>query len=132
MMADHKPETDRPTNDRTEADGPETDGAAMTALLIDVKARAVRRVTYRTLDDMYAMVGGGIEMAFQWPNGDTLYVDGEGLFKYSDYFRIGVRPDQPLAGNGLLVGAETGIGLNTAPPTMTLAALVKQVRFLGD
>lgn len=42
-----------------------------------------------------------------WPNGDTLYVDDEGLLKSGmRLFQIG-RPDgQPLAGNGLILGSD--------------------------
>lgn len=108
------------------------DYPAMPALLIDATARTIRAVEYRTLEDMQGFLGGSIQPAYQWPNGDTLYVDEEGLYKHTDWFRISVRTDQPLAGNGLLVGAETGAGLRTAAPRMTLAALTKQVRFPID
>ena len=64
-----------------------------------------------------------------------LFVDDDGLFKPKDgFFRIaGV--EQPLAGNGVLVGRELydekGEYLGTAPPATTLAELTAMVRFLG-
>lgn len=105
----------------------------MIALLIDAQKKEISQVEYRSLEDLHKLLGGYIELAYAWPNGDVLYVDEEGLLKQPQrYFRISVRPDQPLGGNGVLVGPEIGDTSNTEPPTMTVEQLRKLVRFLGE
>jgi hypothetical protein len=102
----------------------------MKALLIDATAQNIREVEYQSLTDMQRLIGGFIEVAYTWDDGDTLYVDEEGMLKGADRgFLITVRPDQPLMGNGLLVGEETGEGLETNPPTMTVEELRQRVAF---
>jgi hypothetical protein len=95
----------------------------MKALWINATDLTVSAVDYTSLADMQRLVGGDIEAAYYWENGDVLYVDEEGLYRSTVYFRITVRPDQPLAGNGLLVGPEIGATINTRTPTMTLDKL---------
>jgi hypothetical protein len=86
---------------------------------------------------LQGLIGGHIEVACAWQNGDVLYVDEEGLFKpQAGFFRIAPRRDgQPLAGNGVLVGKEQAAknadGYITLPPTITLDALRSQVQFLS-
>ncbi len=81
----------------------------MKAILIDSANHRVEMVEYSSYSDMRKLIGGSLEIAFMWPSGDVLYVDEEGLLKGpSDYFTIPERSDQLLAGNGLLVGKETG------------------------
>jgi hypothetical protein len=73
------------------------------------------------------LLGGYVEVAVSWRNGDTLYVDEEGMLKPQAYF-FGVpslRPDQPFAGNGVLVGREIEgkqypNGYTTRDPVMTV------------
>jgi hypothetical protein len=106
----------------------------MKALLIDSAARQIRDVEYNNLADMHHLIGGYIEVAYSWPNGDVLFVDEEGLFKpQTNFFRIAARGDTPLAGNGLLVGREVDDdsprGYHTEPPTMTAQALADIVEF---
>jgi hypothetical protein len=103
----------------------------MAALRIDPLRRTVSAVAYRDLAELQALVGGYIEAAYQWPDGDVLYVDEEGLFKGGarGFFRLAERPDQPLAGYGVLVGREIDEIGNTATPRMTLDALRARVRF---
>jgi hypothetical protein len=105
----------------------------MQAILIDSAKREIRAVEYNGLAEMKAFVGGYIEVAFAWPNGDVLYVDEEGLLKpQSHFFRIPERPDQPLCGNGLLVGREVEHDdgpYHTEPPTLTVEALHATVEF---
>ena len=105
----------------------------MKALLIDVTAGCVREVEYFGLSDMHKLLGGYIE-AVRVPHlsDDTLYVDEEGTFKVKDgFFRIDGY-EQPLAGNGLLVGLEYGAGddVGTFPPSTTIEELQTKVRFL--
>ena len=68
-------------------------------------------------------------------NGDVLYVDDEGLLKPSkNWFFYRHRKDQPLAGNGMLVGREVDApdyegGYTTDDPQTKLADLLKDVVF---
>jgi hypothetical protein len=114
----------------------------MRALLIDAAKREIREVEYvqSKVDDggpgmsLQDHIGGYIETAFAWENGDVLFVDEEGLFKpQMHFFRIGERPDQPFAGHGIVVGAERYDGegeyLGTNDPTITAAALRATVEF---
>lgn len=79
--------------------------------LIDSARCLIREVTYNTADDMRKLIGGYLEVASTLSNGDVLYVDEEGLLKSGlRYFLFSLRPDQVLAGNGLLVGEEVHDG----------------------
>ena len=111
----------------------------MKALLIDVTKREVREAQFDGLRDLQTLVGGYIEVAYAWENGDTLFVDEEGLLKRGvteiAAFRIPQRPEQALAGNGVLVGREVEgdefpTGYIHEDPTMTVEALTKLVRFV--
>ena len=100
------------------------------ALFIDAPRRTVTEIEIDSVDDMQKLIGGYLEVAAIWPNGDTLYVDEEGLLKVQDYFFgiPSIRPDQPFAGNGVLVGREEegpqfAGGYTTHPPVITLDEL---------
>lgn len=104
----------------------------MKALHIDAEHLTIGVVEYHGLADLQRLVGGFIEVAYLWPNGDVLYVDEEGLLKLPQRgFRITVRPDQPLAGNGVLVGREIEGTAGTEPPTMTVPELWSTVQFVA-
>lgn len=95
----------------------------MKAYLIDARNKDFMDVEYTDLIDMQRFVGGLIECAYQWPTGDTLYVDEEGMIKNPKFFFfLRERTDQPFAGNGLLIGDEDN-------PSMTLPELKSRVRF---
>lgn len=99
------------------------------ALLIDAGNQTITEVEVNGLRDMQQFVGGYIEAAYFWEDRTVLYVDEEGLLKAQDqFFRISVRPDQPLAGNGLLVGSDAE-GEN-ADVTLSLAEVIPMVEFL--
>jgi hypothetical protein len=103
----------------------------MKALWINSVSQTIEEIEYTGSDHMRELVGGGIEAGYIWANGDALYVDVDGLMKNPRYFfRITVRPDQPLAGNGLLVGKEIDNTSETAPPTMSIHRLRSEVQFL--
>jgi hypothetical protein len=111
------------------------------ALFIDVQERTIERVGIRhgsaAVGDLRDLIGGYIEGAYHWPNGDVLFVDEEGLLKpWRGGFLFALRADeQPLAGNGVVVGREiegrgyVG-GYTTLAPTITVAELRRLVLFL--
>jgi hypothetical protein len=105
-----------------------------TAILIDVAAREIREIENTGLDALQAAVGGNIEAAYYWENGDVLFVDEEGLFKpQTNFFRVPMRDDQPFAGNGVVVGKELFDAkddyIGTDAPTITVEALREIVEF---
>lgn len=88
------------------------------AYLIDSAAREIRQVEWTNNDDLRRFVGGFIETAAVLRNGDTIYVDEEGLLKSNDHFFAvwSLRQDQAFAGNGVIVGREEeGEGPEFAP-----------------
>jgi len=111
----------------------------MQAYLIDSTAREIREVDYAqsrsdgpTLQDH---LGGYIEGCYYWDTGEVCYVDEEFLFKpQTGGFWIAGRTDQPMMGNGIVVGAENltedGDYLGTLPPSFTIEQLRRDVRFV--
>jgi hypothetical protein len=87
----------------------------MRGILIDPWFKQVKEVECTgELDDMYGlmsnMFGPKVSvfcLGMTWPNGDTLYVDDEGLLKPGmRLFDIGRADGQLLAGNGLILGSD--------------------------
>ena len=106
----------------------------MKAYHIDSAARTIEEVEYGTLADMRRFVGGYIEAAAMYPNGDTLYVGEEGLSKIpTGFFWVAGRTDQPMVGNGLYVGREVRgpHGFFTLRPGRPLDAVREIVRFVS-
>lgn len=102
--------------------------------VINPRERRIYESSYDSSEALHDLVGGYIELAYQWPSGDVLYVDENGLARRPQwYFGISVRPDQLLAGNGVLVGreivTEDDVFEGTAPPSMSLEALQRLVRW---
>lgn len=104
----------------------------MKAYWINATEQTISEVSFAALKDLQRLVGGYIEVAVLWPNGDTLYVDEEGLLKSKRKFWAipSKRKDQPFAGNGVLVGREIEEGDSNLPPTITLDQLRPLVKFL--
>lgn len=107
------------------------------AYLIDAAARQITEVTWETTDDLSKFVGGYIELCCVLPNGDTIYVDEEGLLKAGQrYFTIvALRPDQPFSGNGVMVGREAEgdqypEGFTNLDPGTPIDALRAMVKFV--
>ena len=76
-------------------------------LWIDASNGVVIEKTFAGLTDLQRLVGGSIELAYHWPNGDVLFVNEEGLVLGFDRgFNFSRRSDQWLAGNGVVVGRE--------------------------
>ena len=105
------------------------------AWLINAAKREVREVAWENVRDMHDLIGGYIEAAARLPNDDVLYVDEEGLLKQqTDFFLFALRPDQPLCGNGLIVGPETydeeGEFVRTEDPATPVEVIRRMVRFV--
>lgn len=107
----------------------------MKALLIDSAAREIRAVEYEDYKDLQRFVGGLISTARSWDTGDVLFVDDEGLFKAQRHFFRIKGYEQPLPGNGVVVGPERydddGEYLGTDEPRISPGALKAEVRFLS-
>lgn len=94
------------------------------ALLIDPSFQSVREAFIDGgFESLQEAVGGSIEIAHDFPNGDVLYVDEDGLAKAHDAmsgrddasraYMFDVGAHQPFAGRGVIVGAEDAEGRHT-------------------
>lgn len=106
-------------------------------LFINANDKTITQATYEVSGGLQKLIDGFIEVAYTWPNGDVLFVDEEGLYRKVNGFRFRLRPDQPLAGSGVIVGKEReGAaypgGYTTLDPTISIAALTPMVIFLND
>lgn len=81
----------------------------MRAIYIDSDACKVTEIELpdddSQLSELQRLVGGNIEFAHEFPNGDVLFVDEEGLLKNPKHF-FDVDAHQHFAGNGVIVGPE--------------------------
>lgn len=107
------------------------------AILIDTKNRDVREVEYKDYKDIQAFVGSPFCIGMNFENGDTVFVDDEGLINGTEQFFTITGGHQPFAGSGLIVGMEE---MNeegeetTKDPETTVAWVKANVKFLlrGD
>lgn len=97
---------------------------------INARDKTVTQVEYEGLADLQRMVEGNIELACYTKAGDTLFVEGEGMFKFDFFFFI-EGGHQPFAGSGVIVGKEIGDSMRTMQPKATLAEVTSQVRFMN-
>ena len=77
-------------------------------VVINAKEKKIEAISdHPGLDTLRGIVGGSIAFAHTFENGDTLYVNDEGLLDDSiDYGFIIEGGHQPFAGNGVIVGQE--------------------------
>jgi len=107
----------------------------MKCIVINSADRTVTEAEFRGVADLQRMAGGYIEpVPVRLPAGDTLYVDGEGLLKPQlHHFGFDGYP-QPLAGTGVVVGAEVDddspAGWHNLDPASTVAQVAERVRWL--
>ena len=102
----------------------------MKAILINPKLRTITEVDYAgTLESIYQLTECDCVDAVGLPNGDSIYVDDEGLLHNPEFFFV-LRhsPFQPLAGTGLVVGINDE-GADIACKS-TLEQIIKQVTFI--
>lgn len=103
----------------------------MRAILIDPIKREVTEVQIHhalegdTLGDLQKAVGGYIELAHRFDNGDDLFVNEEGLYKYSIFFDIGAH--SPFAGSGIIVGHNSAG--NTTPAKSSIEDIKSRIRW---
>jgi hypothetical protein len=76
----------------------------MKGIKIDAVNQMIFEVEVDGLKGLQKEVGGYIEMATSFPNGDVLFVDEEGLLKNPEYFFEIKGAYQPFGGNGIVVG----------------------------
>lgn len=98
------------------------------AYLIDPEAKTVTEVTYDgDFRSIYRLIGAEAFDAARFDEeGDTVFVDDEGLFKPYEYFMI-QGYSQPLAGKGLVLGSdEEG---DSVKPRLTLEVVKAKVEF---
>lgn len=101
----------------------------MIAYFIDSTNKTIAQVEYSGLSDLQRMVEGSIELACYTRQGDTLFVNEEGLFTKDSFFAIR-GGYQPFAGNGVIVGREIGETAMTLVPQGTLAEVTSDVAWL--
>ena len=97
----------------------------------------IRTITEAELPNVYPaakdLIGGWLTIATAFPNGDTLYVDDEGLLKDGQSFFRVAGMDQPIAGTGVLTGREDDDGedgTDTADVRTTVEELAALVSWL--
>jgi hypothetical protein len=114
------------------------------AYFIDATKRTIEAIEVGhgsdMLHDARKLLNGYIDIAHAWPCGDVLYVDDEGLLKSPAVgFRFALRlDDQPLAGNGIVVGCEIegeeGAkhpgGYTTGDPRTSIEEVARLIRFV--
>lgn len=113
----------------------------MRALIIDPARQSLREGDMDTnLDSLQEAVGGSIELAYEFANGDVLYVNEDGISRAEEalqgketpewafWFEIGAH--QPFAGRGLVVGAEDEHGQH-GPAKSSLEEIASVLYFLA-
>jgi len=75
------------------------------AIFIDAENKEVKTVKHKNLKDLQEKVKGPICFAMEFPKGETMYVNDEGLYTFDYGFNI-EGGHQPFAGNAIIVGKE--------------------------
>lgn len=94
------------------------------AILINLDG--VKEITVTTLKDMQEAVGGYIETAHHFDNGDTAFVNEEGLLCDVQYWTKIAGAHQPFAGPILILGDTDDEG-DSLPAKSTIAEIKKQI-----
>lgn len=106
-------------------------------LYIDVTNEVVTQRACTCHKDLQQLVGGPIEIALRWKNGDTVYVDEGGLSKVTTDSRGFELDGQQFVGNGVVVGREETEELDDDDvtiqhdPSIPLERLRERVHFLA-
>lgn len=78
--------------------------------------------------EMHAIIGDTFCFAYEFPNGDTVFCDDNGLLKDPSCWTIIYGAHQPFAGNCVVVGPADNDG-NETDCRSSLFDLANQVRF---
>lgn len=103
------------------------------AILINVEAQTVTETTIGHYSEIYKAIGNGCSL-FQCPvefeNGDTLYVDEEGLYHDHKGCFIMEGWRYPLVGNAIILGSdEEGESVDCQS---TIESIKSQITFYGE
>lgn len=103
------------------------------AILIDAKTNSVTLVEVGEYTDIYKHCGYETFTCVGLGNGETLYVDDEGLINGTNFgFKI-EGYDNPLMGNGLILGSTSdGDSKDTALSVHEVAGKVRCLRRMGS
>jgi len=82
-----------------------------------------------TIEALWKEVGGYIELALRFPNGDVLYVDEEGLLKEQEHFQFWPYQQRIFAGNGVIVGSDDE---GERQPCKSTVSEITKLGFFGD
>lgn len=96
------------------------------AILIDPYHRSVKSIEVSgRLESLQRAIGGCIQLATEFSDGDILYVDEEGLFTHRLFFEI---DGQSFPGRGLIVGSQGG-EYAIAPVKCRTEDVIRRVKF---
>lgn len=101
----------------------------MKAFVIDAEKREVREAVYNgDFHEIYKLGGFNLFTAVEIEDGDAIFVDDDGLLHDPQHFFVYRGFDQPLAGNGVVLGTDHD-GEST-DAKVTLDALKERVVFV--
>lgn len=102
----------------------------MKAILIDPELNMVKEVDYSgDFNEIYKLIDCSTFTCVDLGDGETLYLDDEGLFKNETYLFQMKGAYQPFAGKGLILGTnDEGDSIGTK---LTPIAVSMKVEFLG-
>lgn len=102
----------------------------MKALLIDPEFNLVKEVEYSgDYDDIYKLIDCDLFTCVDLGDGETLYLDDEGLFKSESYqFQLD-GAYQPFCGKGLILGTDDDG--ETVATKLIPTDIAKHIEFLG-
>jgi hypothetical protein len=96
------------------------------AILIDPYQRSVKSINVtNSVETLQEAIGGAIQLASEFDEGDILYVDDEGLFTHRLSFEI---DGQSFPGRGLIVGSQ-GDEYDVAAVSCNVDDIIRRVRF---
>lgn len=101
----------------------------MRAIKIDSEKQTITEYENTGLDSLQEVVGGYIEIAFDYPDGSTCFVNDEGLFGNPQHFFTSKHGHQPYAGNAIIVGPTDDEG-NDTECKLTLEEVKQTTQFL--
>lgn len=103
----------------------------MKGYLVDPFNRTIEEVEHDgSLDSIYTLIGADCFACAAFDrDGNTAYVDDEGLFKSDQQFFLMLNYPQPLAGKGLILGCDE-VG-ESQSPTVSIDEVRAKIQFLN-